>query len=358
MFPDNKHLLLKAIEIAKEKREWNVVVKHCTKAEAVLYEDEKFNQVLLTKSIALQFCGKYKEAKDCFNFFMANNQSKKGDGHRKFILFDNGDSRIEFYKYLGETNGIILTFDSINLNWGRDPFGYKLLAKQNIDILSLRRRKVELCHQDLTTDDYYKTVEKLVSGYEKKLAYGFSLGGYTSLYYASALNCEILALSPRISAHPIFGKGEYPRESFTHELTFPYNEDISPVIVYDPKDKRDNRFIEENIKRAFPRARYIRTNYSGHATAPYLLKVGMLKTYVYCLLNGAEYPSVKRENNCLSPNYLRILASHCYRRGKLKWALTLVDRALAIEPHNKHGLKLRKNIQEKIKQDNKALLPA
>lgn len=356
LYPNDKDLLLMAIEFAKEKQEWKDVIEQCSKAESVLRGEANYNDVLLMRSIALQFSGMHKEAKDCFNLFMKNNQAGN-ERHKKYILFDNGESRIEFYKHLGETNDIILTFDSINLTWHTNPFGYKLLEKQNIDILSLRRRKVELCHQDLSADKYYKMVEKLVSGYEKKFAYGFSLGGYTSLYYASALKCDILALSPRLSAHPIFGKGKYPKELFTHGLNFPYNEEISPVIVYDPKDRRDNRFIEENIKPAFPHARYIKTDYSGHATAPYLLKIGMLKTYVYCLLNGTDYPSLKRENNYLSPNYLRILASHCYRRGKLNWAIVLVERALAIDPNNKHGLKLRENIKEKIKQENKVLLP-
>src|SRR5699024_9387090 len=38
-------------------------------------------------------------------------------GYRKIIIYDNGESRIEFYKKTHPTDQVMLTFDSIYMAW-------------------------------------------------------------------------------------------------------------------------------------------------------------------------------------------------------------------------------------------------
>lgn len=58
--------------------------------------EEKFRQIIKYNSIKIK--------KDKF-------------GYRKIILFDNGETRIEFYKSLEVTDSVIVTFDAINMTW-------------------------------------------------------------------------------------------------------------------------------------------------------------------------------------------------------------------------------------------------
>src|SRR5699024_1992289 len=114
-------------------------------------------------------------------------------------------------------------------------------------------RRKKTYQQDLTQEDFNHTLNKLVQGYEDKIAYGHSLGGYLSLYYASNLNCRILSLAPRLSIHPKFGRKSFVNEyPFNHNESNNYNDKISPIVVYDPKSPVDNKYVNEEVLKKFP----------------------------------------------------------------------------------------------------------
>src|SRR5699024_12735467 len=95
--------------------------------------------------------------------------------------------------------------------------------------------------------------QPLSSGYDDKLDYGYSLGAYLALYLRSELNCRILALSPRISPHPKYGKKKVSeKEPFNHHVDISKNQAISPIIVFDPKSKMDAKYVNGAFKKAFP----------------------------------------------------------------------------------------------------------
>src|SRR5699024_8710877 len=154
------------------------------------------------------------------------------------------------------------TFDSINMEWDKQPFGFSLLKKKNIDIIAVRKRKKQTYQQDLTQEDFYNTVYKLMYFYTDKIAYGFSLGAYSALYYTSLLNCRILSLAPRLSIHPRYGRKNYiSKYEFKHNLSIGYNDSISHVIVYDPKNKIDNNFVTREVMESFPNAHLVKIPY-------------------------------------------------------------------------------------------------
>src|SRR5699024_3073764 len=203
------------------------------------------------------------QAKNIFNEVLNNYQEEIGqdeEEYRKIILYDNGKSRIEFYKNLKRTNKVVLTFDSLNMVWENPSFGFKLLLRQGVDVIALRKKKKKIYHQDLSQEDYIEAVSVLADGYQDKIAYGFSLGAYSALYYATNLNCRVLALAPRLSIHPIYGKGKnrVSKHEFKHNISNNYNDQINPIIVYDPKDKLDSTYVKKELVQKFPNARLIK----------------------------------------------------------------------------------------------------
>src|SRR5699024_11120364 len=140
---------------------------------------------------------------------------------------------------------------------------------------------------------------------------------YTSLYYGSAVGCGVLSLAPRLSMHPLFGKKDGGKEKFKHTMYLPYNDIIKPIIVYDPKQKMDNRFIEMNVKKAYPNATLIKVPYGGHGIAPHLLRTGQLKEFILTILNEQKAPVYNKKLRNKSNIYLRVLAQACFNRGKL-----------------------------------------
>src|SRR5690625_2259146 len=94
-----------------------------------------------------QIIGNHQEASGLFKRIEAI-QDKNTQKHQKIILFDNGESRIEFYKKNHVAEKVIITFDSINMEWDGQPFGFSLLKKQNIDIIAVRKRKKQTYQQD------------------------------------------------------------------------------------------------------------------------------------------------------------------------------------------------------------------
>ncbi|MDY0404701.1 hypothetical protein P5G51_004155 [Virgibacillus sp. 179-BFC.A HS] len=269
-------------------------------------------------------------------------------GYRKLTLFDNGKSRIEFYKNLKPTKSLIFTFDSVNICWDEPSFGFKLLQRQNMDIIAVRKKTKKSFHQDLSKDTFDQTVKDLASGYQNKFSYGFSLGAYAALYYTSDMDCQILALSPRLPIHPIYGtKEDKGKQTLYHSLSHPFNDKASPTIIYDPTNKIDKKYVEESLLASYPNAQLKKMPYGGHRMTFHLLSMGVLKKYVLTFINQGSVPAYNRSLKSQSPNYCRLLGEACLKHHKLKWADHLSMEALKAEPTNKRAMKLRVNVLKK-----------
>src|SRR5699024_5202925 len=235
-------------------------------------------------------------------------------GYRKMILFDNGESRIEFYKKLKYVNQVVVTFDSINMVWENDPFSYKFISKKDVDIIAIRKRYKKTYQQDLSQESFVQATETVSDKYADKVAYGFSLGAYNALYYASLINCRILSLSPRLSIHPKYGrKNVIPKYDFKDNISLPYDEKATPLIVYDSKNVVDNTYIK----------------YGSHGMAPNLLRMGQLKEFVESTLDN-KIPRYNRKLRVNSNIYYRRLSAECLKHKKYNWALNLVNKSLEL----------------------------
>lgn len=307
---------------------------------------EKMNAYIYL-SMLHQLEGNQLKASEIFDYVtthFSQELANDSDGYRKLIIFDNGESRIEFYKKLQKTNRVIVTFDSIYMEWDGPSFAFKLLSRQdNLDIIAIRKREKQTYQQDLTRENFMNVLEKLVNCYEEKMSYGFSLGAYNSLYFASLLNCRILAISPRLSIHPIYGRTKIiPKYDFKQNISLPNNESISPIIVFDPKNKLDNRYVHKEVIKAFPNSILIKVPYAGHGVAPHLSVTGQLKDFVVSFINN-EIPKYNRKERVKSASYFKYLATACLKHNKLSWALNLINRSIDLSL-NKDALKVKIDI--------------
>lgn len=324
-----------------------------------LYKDGKVPLTLLVRlSMLYQIIG-YGNSQVCFGEIIdpyAEEIENDPKGYRKITLFDNGESRIEFYKKLKPVSKVIITFDSINMIWSNPPFGFKLLKEQDVDIIAVRKRKSATYQQDLSQEDFIYAVSTLLSSYDDKIAYGFSLGGYAALYYASNLNCRILAISPRLSIHPEYGRRAFQgRHKFLHNLSHNYNERISPIIVFDPKNKVDNTYVQGELVQSFPKLHLVEIPYGGHGMAPHLLKMGLLKEFILTVIDGKQTPTYDRNKRTTSSLYYRVLAQTCFSRNKNKWALGLVERSLELLPTDKIAIKLKVKALNKMNKTKESI---
>src|SRR5699024_9004367 len=276
-------------------------------------------------------------------------------GYRKMILFDNGESRIEFYKKLKYVNQVVVTFDSINMVWENDPFSYKFISKKDVDIIAIRKRYKKTYQQDLSQESFVQATETVSDKYADKVAYGFSLGAYNALYYASLINCRILSLSPRLSIHPKYGrKNVIPKYDFKDNISLPYDEKATPLIVYDSKNVVDNTYIQNEVIKQYPNAILIDIKYGSHGMAPHLLRMGQLKEFVESTLDN-KIPRYNRKLRVNSNIYYRRLSAECLKHKKYNWALNLVNKSLELLSKDIYAINLKVDILFKRNEYDEAL---
>ena len=252
------------------------------------------------------------------------------------ILFDNGSTKVEFYTKLFDASHqpavarrLVITFDIMTQTWDGRPYTFKALSPFDNDFLAVRKRTMQDFHQDFHRSDFLRVAEPVVALYPDVVAFGQSLGGYCALYYGTTLpTCRILATAPRNPQNPKYsGKRHARKDLFSHEYDMPGNPTASPTIVFDPKNAEDGRYIEESLRPAFPKARFLPYPYTGHSLTRYLLEAGILKSTTLAFCDGVPFPAFDRRLRAGSAEYLRILARRNFAAGRLKWALALALRA-------------------------------
>lgn len=357
---ENVKLWMAYVETAVMRFKWQLALERISetlKLKEITKTDEfelEFKRAMLN-----QVLGNVKESKTQYQTIFLKYKDlieKDKEGNRKIILFDNGESRIEFYKKMDSVDQIIISFDSLHMDWNEPAFGYVLLKKQSIDIIAVRKRKKSTYQQDLTQEDFINTVAPLAEQYSDRLAYGHSLGGYLSLYYASNIKkCRILSLAPRLSIHPVYGrKTKHDTKEFLHNLSNNYNANIEPIIVYDPRDRVDGKYVHEELLAKFPNSILVKMPYGGHGIARHLLRMGELKNFILTVIEG-DIPKYNRKLKHKSGNYCRLLARKCLSHNKLNWADQLSCRALELLPSEKYAIKMRVDVLVALDRNQEAI---
>src|SRR5699024_1855727 len=141
---------------------------------------------------------------------------------------------------------------------------------------------------------------------------------------------------------------------FKHNIQMNYNENLRPIIVYDPKNNRDQNYVEKDIITSYPNAHLIQIPYGGHGMVKHLQRMGKLKEFITMVLNN-KVPVYEKEYRFLSSDYYRELANKCFKRKKTKWAYYLVEEALKLSPDDYRSIKLSVEVYMEIQNWDKAL---
>ncbi|HEY4531611.1 MAG TPA: hypothetical protein VIG43_00335 [Kurthia sp.] len=256
------------------------------------------------------------------------------DSYRKYTLFDNGKSRIELYKHIIPAKEVVATFDTIDKTWDLIPFAYNLIKKNQKDLVSLRRDHTRNFHQDISKEQYSEVTDTIFSQYDRKFAYGTSLGGYSSLYYGSNIeDVRILSMAPRNSAHPKYGSPNIlVKEPFKHISPHPVNTNTQITIIYDPCNPNDENYISTQILPSYPNAQVLRIPYAGHRIPKFLSQTGQLRPTVKEFLGKKTITPIKRGDlRRNSMEYYWVMAERTLAHKHFSWSLQFAEHSISMD---------------------------
>jgi predicted Zn-dependent protease len=104
------------------------------------------------------------------------------------------------------------------------------------------------------------------------------------------------------------------------------------VIFYDPHDAQDRHYVDEALRPAFPRARFIAIPYAGHPANQFLGEIGFIAPYMRAVVAAGTEPMPDRRLKAKSSMYHQVLAEACLAHRKPRWALALATRSLELNP--------------------------
>lgn len=250
------------------------------------------------------------------------------------VLLETDDVIIELTTLPVRPAAVVVTFDPILLTQRSKPFAVDFLLKCHADVVSVRK-KAENFYQPLSCATFDAVVGPVLARYQRRLAYGSSLGAYAVLYFCRDGYDHVISSSPRVSAHPRFGTTHWQRlVKFRHEAFDPARPATSPATVfYDPLDTQDQHFVQHEIRRGWPSATYVTLRHAGHPANQFLSEIGFITPFVRALVRDEPPPVLDLRRKAQSGMYLLTLANACLARGKPNWAEALAGRALERAPY-------------------------
>lgn len=251
------------------------------------------------------------------------------------VLAEDGQIRIDHYAAPRASRTLVIVFDPLLYPAERPHFGQDFLRKLGVDIVAVRK-KAENFYQPLSREAFVDAVGPLLPRYGRVVAYGSSLGAYAALYFCRDLDCDVIASSPRVSAHPRYGAKVWQQQVRFQHRPFDAREPARcrAIVVYDPKEALDRRYIEGEVLPQFVGAVVLRVPYSGHPSNHFLAEIGFIAPFVRAVIAGRPQPLLDRRQRVRSATYHQVLAALCAQRAKLRWADGLIERSLALNARN------------------------
>ncbi len=249
------------------------------------------------------------------------------------VLHEDEHIRIEWTTRGEPGDTVAVTFDPIHVQAGQPAYAGAFLHKAGVDTLAVRK-KAEHFYQPLSRESFDSIAAPCLQRYPRRLAYGSSLGAYAVLYFCRDGFDLVISSSPRVSPHPRHGADFWrQRVVFLHEAFDPVEPATSAAVVfYDPHDDLDRQFVQEELRPAWPRARFRPVPYSGHPTNQFLAEIDFIAPFIRSVVAQTPAPELCRRRKARSATYHQVLAMGCLRHRKPIWALNLAERALQMNP--------------------------
>ncbi len=250
------------------------------------------------------------------------------------VVYEDDAVRIEWSVRTPSADTIAVTFDPILVGPGQPAYAAAFLHKTGADTLCVRK-KSEHFYQPLTRERFDEVTGPVLAHYGRRLAYGSSLGAYAVLYFCRHGFETVISSSPRVSAHPRFGRPHWQaRAPFKHQ-TFDAAQPATSgaVVFYDPHDAMDRDFVDQGLRQGWPQAAFVAVPYAGHPANQFLSEIGYITPFVQAVVSGQARPVLeRRKHKARSFTYRHALASVCLRHGKPVWAERLCRQALQMKP--------------------------
>jgi hypothetical protein len=250
------------------------------------------------------------------------------------VVYEDDNVLMEWSVRTPASATIAVTFDPILVDPSQPAYAGIFLQRMGIDTLCVRK-KSEHFYQALTRERFEEATRPVLEHYGRRLAYGSSLGAYAVLYFCRHGYETVISSSPRVSAHPHFGRRHWQeRVAFQHEFFDGTQPATSGAIVfYDPMDDMDRRFVDEGLRHGWPQARFVAVPYAGHPANQFLSEIGYIAAFVQATVSAKPPPLLdRRGTKARSFTYRHVLAAACLRHGKPGWAERLCRQALEMKP--------------------------
>jgi tetratricopeptide (TPR) repeat protein len=260
-------------------------------------------------------------------------------------LFDNGHNTITLAAGRSPASDtLVVTFDPFGaLNPDSPGFGEALLTRQGFDVLSVQKRQEDY-YQHLSREAFATATREVFARYRKLVFYGSSVGAYAALYFGAEYAADILALSPRVSSHPIYQQADpasvaRPGRHRHGPISVRPVRAGRVVLVYDPVLARasagpsDIAYMHAEILPAFPGIQLLALRHTGHPSATALAETHALKPMLLDFIrSGSCSPAQYRRGKRSAPSYLLNLSFWLAQRGRPRWARAICDKALRLAP--------------------------
>jgi tetratricopeptide (TPR) repeat protein len=250
------------------------------------------------------------------------------------VLLDDEHVHIVHLQRSSDRSVLVVTFDPLLYFWTKPPFGSEFLHKQGLDVVAVRK-KDENFYQPLSREVFEAAVLPVAQRYARVFSYGSSLGAYAALYFCRDQPWTVIASSPRVSVHPEFGDPSWQQRATWQHERFATDRPArcNAVIMYDPYDRIDRRYLKGEVLPQFPHADVMRIPFAGHPVNNFLGDIGFIAPYVRAVVHGEPPPILQRRaNRARSANYHQVLALLCVQRGHVAWADPLAQRAVELAP--------------------------
>ena len=250
-----------------------------------------------------------------------------------------------YFRRNGFPERLLITFDALlESNHSRARISGDAIALEcEADHVHIGARQASW-FQDAQVHDVIAEVSRVREAYKEVLMYGHSMGGYAALLRSGPLAAtRVLAFAPQYSIDPKKVPFEDRFVEYAKDIEFVFDnmsQSISrtaqKTVVLDPHCRQD--FQHYQLLKGFRNLRALEIPFAGHYPAQMLQEGGKLQTVVVSLLRASEsLTELRRAIRAArrrSHRYFVERAVHVARRGNLRDAFELVNRAYVLEPDN------------------------
>lgn len=227
---------------------------------------------------------------------------------------------------------LVVTFGMKGSGLSRRGFGTDFVLSLGYDHIFVSQKKGSQ-FQGLSWQRFESALGDVAEKYDEVYAYGSSLAGYCAIYYGGCIDANIVAISPRNSAHPLVREEQFFDLDYIHEEIndVPLSKGRPPLIMYDPFHDVDAVFAEKLVLPAYPDSNVVKIPHAGHQVGPVLTSLGKLKCILVDYFEKGVVPrlDIPKEENFV---YLQKCAFEHIYSGDYNSGEEFLLRSYSIDP--------------------------